>query len=161
MREVQKKTSSHSDWQKRCIAATHGRFNRIRQVAPMCTSSNMFPLAHPSPYPKRHLDRFSRFCVAQAESLYFTMGRPFPLEISRVHGGSGPSSNTCFLEPITSAFQTATRLVGSAVFAQLATLSPYGSPFPLKIAPSNSCFRGPSEFSTQTTSRSVEPSLQG
>ena len=27
-------------WRKGCIAATHGRFNRIRQVAPMCTPSN-------------------------------------------------------------------------------------------------------------------------
>jgi len=34
--------------------------------------------AHPSLYPKRHLDRFSRFCTDDRRvSLYFTMGRPF------------------------------------------------------------------------------------
>jgi len=41
------------------IAAEHGRFNRIRQVAPMRIP--MLASAHPSPLPKRHLDRFSHF----------------------------------------------------------------------------------------------------
>jgi len=35
--------------------------NRIRQVAPMCTQSNMLCWAHASPYPERHLDRGSAF----------------------------------------------------------------------------------------------------
>ena len=36
------------------------------------------PTAHPSPQPKQHLDRFSRFCTDDRRvSLYFTMGRPF------------------------------------------------------------------------------------
>jgi len=40
--------------------------------------SHMIPWAHPSPQPKRHLDRFSRFCRDDRRvSLYFTMGRPF------------------------------------------------------------------------------------
>jgi len=39
------------------IAAEHGSFNRIRQVAPTCAV--IVP-------PKRHLDRFSRFCRAHA-----------------------------------------------------------------------------------------------
>jgi len=40
----------------------------------------MVPWAYPSPHPKRHLDRFSRFCTAHGrESLYFTMGRPLSL----------------------------------------------------------------------------------
>jgi len=35
-------------------------------------------LAHLSPHPNRHIDRFSRFCTAHArESLYFTMGCSF------------------------------------------------------------------------------------
>jgi len=39
----------------------------------------MLPWAHPSPNPKRHLDRFSRFAQMTAEChIYFTMGRPFP-----------------------------------------------------------------------------------
>jgi len=49
------------------------------------------------PQPKRRLDRFSRFCTDDRRvSLYFTMGRPFPLKIAPSHGGSGPSSNTWF-----------------------------------------------------------------
>jgi len=36
--------------------------------------------AHPSLQPKRQLDSFSRFCTDDHRvSLYFTMGRPFPL----------------------------------------------------------------------------------
>jgi len=39
----------------------------------------MIPWAHPSPQPKQHLDRFSRFCTGDSRrvSLYFTMGWPF------------------------------------------------------------------------------------
>jgi len=37
------------------------------------------PCAHPSPNPKRHLDRFSRSCTDHGRmSLYFTTGLPFP-----------------------------------------------------------------------------------
>ena len=63
-------------WQK----AAHGRFSRIHQVAPICTPCNTMLLwVHPSPQPKRHLDRFSHFCVAQGGvSLYFAVGRCFP-----------------------------------------------------------------------------------
>jgi len=44
-----------------------------------------------SPYPKRHLDRFSRFCTAHGRQfLYFTMDRPFPLKIVPFTWGSGP-----------------------------------------------------------------------
>ena len=39
----------------------------------------MIPTAHPSPQPKRHLDRFSGFRTGDRRvSLYFTMGYPFP-----------------------------------------------------------------------------------
>jgi len=35
--------------------------------------------AHPSPHPKRQIDRFSRFCSAHdRKSLYFTMGALSP-----------------------------------------------------------------------------------
>ena len=58
-------TSGRYNLTKGRIAAAHGRFSRIRQVAPMFTSTYyMLPWAHPSPCPKRHLDWFSRFCSA-------------------------------------------------------------------------------------------------
>ena len=64
-------------------AAADGRFNRIRQVAPMClpmkaysrhlanTIELVLSLAYPSPQPKRQLDRFSRFCTPQSEADIF------------------------------------------------------------------------------------------
>jgi len=42
------------------------------------------------PTTKRHLDWFSRCCTYdRIVSLYFTMGRPFPLNTVSFHGGSG------------------------------------------------------------------------
>ena len=38
----------------------------------------MVPWAHPSPQPKRHLDRFRHFAQLTAVSLHSTMGRQFP-----------------------------------------------------------------------------------
>ena len=51
--------------------------------------SYMIPTAYPSPQPKCHLDPFNRFCTDDhGVSLYFTMGRPFPLKkIAPSHGG--------------------------------------------------------------------------
>jgi len=41
----------------------HVSFNRIGQVAPVCTpTSHMVPLAHTSLPHKRHLDQFIHFC---------------------------------------------------------------------------------------------------
>jgi len=60
------------------IAPADGRFNRIRQVAPTShamwahwrhladTIELVLPSAHPSPQPKRLMDRFSRFCTASS-----------------------------------------------------------------------------------------------
>jgi len=49
----------------------------------------MLPWTHPSTHPKRHLDRFSRFCTAHGRvSLYFTMCAAFPLKIAPSHGGA-------------------------------------------------------------------------
>jgi len=43
---------------------------------------------HLSPHTTRYLDRFSRFCTAHGtESLYFTLGRPFPSQNSPFAGG--------------------------------------------------------------------------
>jgi len=48
----------------------------------------MVPWDHPSLHPKWHLNRFSCFFTAQDRvSLYFTMGRSFPLQIAHFHEG--------------------------------------------------------------------------
>jgi len=53
----------------------------------------LLPSAHPSPQPKRQIDRFSCFCTAHdRKSLYFTMGNPFP-QIAPSHEGYGPHSS--------------------------------------------------------------------
>jgi len=42
-------------------------------------ASFLLPCTHLSPHPKWHVDQFSCFCTAHSrESLYFTMGSPFP-----------------------------------------------------------------------------------
>jgi len=64
------------------------------------TPSNTIPTAHPSPQPKRHLNRFSGFCTDDRRvSLYsyFTMGRPFPvgdLNPHLIHGSLCPSESS-------------------------------------------------------------------
>jgi len=69
-------TSDQSNLTTGRIAAAHGRFNGIRQIAAACTPCNTLPWTHPSPTTKRHLDRFSCFCTAKrGVSLYFAMGR--------------------------------------------------------------------------------------
>jgi len=79
----------------------------------------MLPWIHPSPHSKRYFDRFSRICTAHgSESLYFTVGRPFPTQ-------NYPFPHRGYLDP-----QSITRLrgptgvqnpngisIGSAVFA--------------------------------------------
>jgi len=58
-----------------------GRFNHIRQVAPMCppmmahwrhlanTIELVLPSANPSPKPKRQIDRFSHFLHSSPKSV--------------------------------------------------------------------------------------------
>ena len=101
-----KKTSDQSDLTTGRITATHGRFNGIHQVMPVCTPTwHMLPLVHLSPNPKRHFDRFSRFCTTDSsESLYFTTGCPFPplklplpigdLDPHVIHGSFGPPKSS-------------------------------------------------------------------
>ena len=75
--------------------------------------------AHPTPQPKRNVDRFSYFCTGDSRvSLYFRWGAPFPLKIAPCHGGSEPPSNTGFLGP-TRAHNPNGISVGLAVFAGL------------------------------------------
>jgi len=60
-----RETSVQSNLTTGRIAAAHRRFNGIRQVAQVCTPTyTCFLWVHPSPNPKRRLDRFSRFCRA-------------------------------------------------------------------------------------------------
>jgi len=84
-----------------------------RSVQPFCTAQGReslyfttgrpYPLKFPLPIgdlkahlthswrhsqPRQHLDRLNRFCTAHDRaSLYFTMGRPFPLKIAPSHEG--------------------------------------------------------------------------
>jgi len=74
-------------------------FASWRQRAPPSNTWHA-SLAHPTPHPKRHLDRFGCFRTAHGkEPLYFTMGRPFPLKIAPSQGRSEPPSNAWFLGP--------------------------------------------------------------
>jgi len=82
--------------------------------------------AHPSPQPKRHLDRFSRFAQMTAESLYFTVYRPFPRKNSQ---------------------------------SKAKTWLPWQSPSVSLDSHLRRDFLGPSEPTTQTASRSVQPLL--
>ena len=88
-------TSDQSNLTKGHIAAADGRFNRIRQVTAMCppmktrwrhlanTIELVLPSSHSSSQPKRHIDRFDRFCTAHGRKfLYFTMAGPIPLKIA-------------------------------------------------------------------------------
>ena len=66
----------------------------------------VIPLAHPSPQPKRQIDRFSSFAQLTAESLFYN-GRPFPkncpfpwgdLKPHLSHDSQGPSELTTHLD---------------------------------------------------------------
>jgi len=97
-------TSGQSDLTTGRIAAAHGRFSGIGQVAPVCTPIlNMVLWAHQSPQPKHHLSRFSCFCTAHGRVfLYITVGCPFPpSKLTLSMWGSGPPTNTWYLEPTT------------------------------------------------------------
>ena len=74
------------------MAAARGRFNGIRQVAPVCnTTSHMLSWADATRNSRRHFDRFSRFAQLMAESLYFTTVHPlFPLKLPLRMGDLDP-----------------------------------------------------------------------
>jgi len=80
-------------------------------------------LGHPSSHPKRHLDRFSRFCTDDADCPYtLQWDAPLPLKIAPFYGGSGPPSNTWFLRP-TRVFNPNGISIASAVFAGLTSVT--------------------------------------
>jgi len=67
------------------IAATHGWFNHICQVAPMLA------WAHPSPHPKWHLNLFSCFCTAHGGIPILYNGQPLlPSKLPQSHGDLDP-----------------------------------------------------------------------
>jgi len=81
----------------------------------------VIPWTSPSPQPKRHLDRFSRFCTDdRGVCLHFTMGHPFSpqncpfpwgdLDPNLIHGSLGPPE---------SSFQTASRSVQPFLYGLL------------------------------------------
>ena len=73
----------------------------VWRYGPIHVSPYMVPLAHLILHPKWHLDWFSWFCTAHGrQSLYFTMGRPFPPSKLCLHIREiWTTSNTRFLVP--------------------------------------------------------------
>ena len=87
-------TKWHHHWFSRfCMATEHGRFNRIRQVTPMCTSCNTCFLGPTVvQIPNGIWIGSAIFAQLKAVSLYFTTGRPFPLKIAPCHDSLGHPS---------------------------------------------------------------------
>jgi len=161
-----------------CVCAAHSRVLSRTLVPPgeydwNCAHwrhlANMIelvlPLAHPSPQPKGQIDWFSHFCTAHgSKSLYFTM---------TLSPKIAPHL-TLFLGPIQT-HNPNVILIGSAVFAQMtaecSNTWQWDALSPLKIATFHGDLDsgphlvhsslGPPESSIQTTSRSVQPFLQG
>ena len=85
----------------------------LRDLHPILTHGSLPP---PSLHPKRHLDRFSRFCTTHRRvSHYFTMGRYVSPKIAHSPCGTGCPSNTWYLGP-TRVIIPYGILIGSAVF---------------------------------------------
>jgi len=94
-------------------------FAMLRQCAPHLIHAFLSP--YPSTNPKRHLDRFSRFCTARGrESLYFTTGRPvlnphliacmlpWPIRVRNTNGISSGSGLTTVIDRPTDATPSVT-----------------------------------------------------
>jgi len=134
----------------------------------------MLSWTHPSPHPKRHLDRFSHFCTAHGrESRYFTMGRPFPLKIAPLYGEFGHHLIHYSLGPTHSASQIACWQFQPFLRSSLQRISIlYNGPplFPPTQScsflrgiwtPSHTWFLRPTQVQIQTPYRSIQPYLQG
>jgi len=78
-------------WRKGRIAAAHGRFNRIRQVAPMCTLCACF-LRPTRVHIANNISIGSAVFAQLTAECPYTLQRaaPFRLNIADSHGGSGP-----------------------------------------------------------------------
>jgi len=82
-------TSGQSNLTTGRIAAAHGRFVGIRQVALVWPLLYTLPWAHPSRNTKWHLDQFSRICTANGRVAIFYNGPP-PLKIAHSRGDLDP-----------------------------------------------------------------------
>jgi len=133
----------------------------------------VLPSAHPSPQPKRQIDRFSSFAQLTAKSPYTLQWAPLSPKIAPSHGGSGTPSITWFLG-LFWAHNPNGITIGSAVFAQMTAECPYNVQWDAPFLPQNSPVSwgiwtphlihgslGQPESSTQTASQSVQPFLQG
>jgi len=81
--------------------AAHARFNRIRQVAPTCTQSNMCLLGPTRVHIPNGISIGSAvFAQLTAESPYsLQWAAPFPVKIAPLAWGSGPLFNAWFCGP--------------------------------------------------------------
>jgi len=144
---------------------THSRYlaNTIELV---------LPSAHPSPQPKRQIDRFSHFCTVHGRKfLYFTMGNPFPQNCPS-HGRSKPHLTHDSLGHSEQTLETASRSVqpflhkwpqSGPILYNGTPLSP--SKLPLLMGNLEPHLihgsLGPPESSTQMASGLVQQLLQG
>jgi len=83
----------------------------------------MIPTAYPSPQPKQHLDRFSRFRTGDRDCSYtLQWDAPFPSKLPLPIGGSGLPSNTWFLGP-TRVLNSNGISIGAAAFAGITSVT--------------------------------------
>jgi len=126
--------------------------------------------AHPSPQPKRQIDRFSRFCTAHGrKSLILYNGRPFPQKLPLLKGWSRPPSNSDSLGQSKPTIQRESWSVQlfSHRWPESVSMLYNGRPFPPKLPLAMGDLDphlihgslGPPKFSIQTASRSVQPFL--
>jgi len=145
--------SGHSNLTKGRIAAAHGWFNGIQQVAPVCTPTSF---SGPTRVPIRN-----SISIGSAVFAQLTAGLPCAL--------NEPPSPQNFIFPSEPITQTASRSVQPFCTAhrtsQWAAPSLQNYSFPRGIwTPSPHLMHdsvGPLGSSTQTTSRSVQPFLKG
>ena len=114
------------------------------------TTELVIPSAHPSPQPKRQIDRFSHFCTAHGRLSSGIPGHVLSLNNCSFAWGIWASSNTASLDPPESITQTAFTDRFSRFCIRVSSgmtghaLSPQNCPFPRGSGtPSSTWFLGP------------------
>jgi len=94
-------------------------------ILPSRLSHHMYTIAWVHPSPNRKQPQVVQPFLAQfmAESLYLTMGRPFPLKIAVCMGRPGPPSNTWFPEPTQVKNILNGITISSTIFAELTVVT--------------------------------------
>jgi len=94
-------------------------------LLPSRLSHHMYTIAWVHPSPNRKQPQVVQPFLAQfmAESLYLTMGRPFPLKIAVCMGRPGPPSNTWFPEPTQVKNILNGITISSTIFAELTVVT--------------------------------------